>query len=325
MQQMGARLGSVGGDEATFRAGALVFRALGSDVRVLVDGDRREATALAACAPPWFRAWHARFDPMSPTSELRRLVQAAGAPFRASFALFELVRAASEVRARGVLGPLAPEVPAVPSVRGIARLVSKLERQSSPVLVAADVVLDAANRTLVVPRGRTLDVAPLVSAWAADRAAARLSPLRATRVDVGDATALSGPRSGGEPWRVSVPDPFAPTRSLVDLRVASGGVATAIAEGHADALASTGVHRRGDAPGEGAPVSLVAAVVVGPSALEAAAAARAVLRLGADAGLAWLDGQPGFAGLVVRAEGVADASRGLAAHLAPRAAVDDVA
>lgn len=298
----GVRLG-VGTGRAA-RAKAAAFRAMGREVLVHVDGDPREADTIAAYIPPWFRSWEARLDPAGPCSEVRRLAHAAGAPFPVSFALFDLVQRLRAARARPILGPLARPVdtPSDPPPV-VERLVAKLVRPGASAAPSEDVVCDAERRTVTLPTGCALDLAPYVRAWAADRAASRLGPLRAALVDVGDEAAISGPRAGGAAWEVSIADPFAPDEVLARLRVPAGGVATAWADSCREPQHSSGVRRALDPSERVRAGAIAAATVVGPSALEAAVAARALVRLGREPALAWLDANPPFAGLLVDHDG----------------------
>lgn len=292
------------------RTPALVFHAMGREILVHVDGDVREGGVVAAHVPPWFRSWEARFGDAGPCSEVRRLVHAAGAPFPASYALFDLVQRLEAARARPLLGRLARAVdtPSDPPPV-VERLVAKLAPPRASGAGADDLVCDTARRTVTLPAGRVVDLDPYVRAWAADRAASRLGPLRATLVDVGDEVAISGPRAGGGAWGVSVADPSEPDEVIARLHVPAGGLATAWSDACRQHHHGSGV-RRAVGPSERArPGALASATVIGPSALEAVVAARAILRLGRDQALAWLDANPPFAGLVVEHDGTAARSK----------------
>jgi thiamine biosynthesis lipoprotein len=148
--------------------------------------------------------------------------------------------------------------------------------------------------------------------WAADRAVGRLKRQGPALVEAGGDIALSGPRKSGEAWRIAVADPQQPDHDLVHLAVSSGGVATSGKDYRRWLRAGAWQHHLID-PRTGRPAAgdVWSATVIGPSLLLAETAAKVVVILGADEGLAWIERRPKLAALLVLQDGTRLDSRRL--------------
>lgn len=144
-----------------------------------------------------------------------------------------------------------------------------------------------------VPGG--LDPSGYVKGWAAARALALLEPVMGYGAIVNAAgdIALTGAPAPGERWRIGIVDPAQPRRLLTVVEVVG-------------AIATSGTYERGAHlidPRRGAPATAAAAAtVVGPDAGDVDALATALSVGGPDA-LGVLEQLPGYAGLVVTADG----------------------
>lgn len=85
------------------------------------------------------------------------------------------------------------------------------------------------RRRVVLPlTGMELDFGGFVKEYAADRAAEllRARGVGTGLVDLGGDLAVVGPHPGGEPWRVGIRDPRAPSMAMARIAITEGGLAT---------------------------------------------------------------------------------------------------
>lgn len=142
-----------------------------------------------------------------------------------------------------------------------------------------------------------LDPAGLVKGWAIERAAGLLADL--VGVDYclnGGGDLVVGGTAGGGPWRIGIEDPGDVGRIRTTVTVESGAVATS-------GTARRGAHIWQPATGAAA-TGLLAVTVIGPSLMLADVYATAAFAMGR-AGLGWLAGRDGYAGMVVTGDGTA--------------------
>ena len=74
----------------------LEFRAMGSQILAVVDGETARAEARLAEVPRWFEAWEERLSRFRPESELSRLNRSAGREVPVSRVLWDVIEAALE-------------------------------------------------------------------------------------------------------------------------------------------------------------------------------------------------------------------------------------
>jgi thiamine biosynthesis lipoprotein len=144
--------------------------------------------------------------------------------------------------------------------------------------------------------GVQLDLSAIAKGHAVDAIVAELARDRpiGVLVEVGGEVRALGAKPGGEPWRVGIDDPDAPGSRLSAVVFLTGG-----------ALATSGDYRRVRViegkrrthvvdPRSGLPVEqkVASASVVAPTCMEADAVATALMVLGPDQGLAWVEDRP---------------------------------
>jgi thiamine biosynthesis lipoprotein len=141
--------------------------------------------------------------------------------------------------------------------------------------------------------------------WAADQAARRLSGFGPALVDAGGDIAVSGPRTGAAPWTIGVANPFFPDDELETLLLAGGaGVATSGRDYRRWQRNGQWYHHILDPrTGRPAETDVLTATVVAPTAAQAEVAAKVVLILGRQQGLAWLAARPALAACLVLQDG----------------------
>lgn len=207
------------------------FRAMNTDVLVIVAGDPPRATTAIDLAESLFRSHEAALSRFLATSELSALNRAAGTAFEASPLLLAVVEAALDA-AEATDGLFDPTV--LPAL--VAAGYDRTFEQVDPATVARDppprtatwreVVVDRAARTIALPSGCALDLGGIAKGWTVDRAAERLVAFRDFAVDAGGDLHAGGTRADGSPWTVGVADPDMPDRDLLTLTVRDEAVAT---------------------------------------------------------------------------------------------------
>jgi thiamine biosynthesis lipoprotein len=157
--------------------------------------------------------------------------------------------------------------------------------------------------------GVQLDLSAIAKGYAVDAIVAELArdrPIGAL-VEVGGEVRALGAKPGGVPWRVGIDDPDAPGSRLSAVVLLTGG-----------ALATSGDYRRVRVvegkrrthvvdPRSGRPVEqkVASASVIAPSCMEADAVATALMVLGPEEGLAWVEDRPWLETLLLLREGEA--------------------
>ncbi|MFN8121567.1 MAG: FAD:protein FMN transferase [Thermoleophilia bacterium] len=275
------------------------FRAMGTDVDLLVDADGTAADVALASAEAEVRRLEealSRFDPRSELSRLNRLGRLVPGPD-----LFRVVHAALDARDR-TGGRFDPTV--LPAVRaaGYDRDLDEVRGgdpgpAGSPVPGGGAVRFDTRTGEIILAPGVELDLGGIAKGDAADRAVRILAQAGPALAVVGGDAAVSGPRLTGEGWPVAVDG-----TGLV-LNIMAGGVATSGTDRRHWTRGGVPQHHVID-PATGAPArtDLVRATASAPSATEAEAlATELLLRGSADGGRR--AGELGVAAVLVTADG----------------------
>jgi FAD:protein FMN transferase len=190
------------------------------------------------------------------------------------------------------------------------------DRQLLHSLTDLPVHLDELAHTVHLAPGTGLDLGGIAKGWAADQAALLLAQAGPCLVDAGGDLAASGPKANGEPWGISVVDPFNPDLELDMALLFQGGIATSGRDYRRWQKDGAWQHHIID-PRTGRPAAtdLMQVTVVASSAQAAEMAAKTALILGSQAGLAWLDQHPEYAGLLIGEDGARYPSRRWTEHI----------
>ncbi len=303
------------------------FRAMGCQMRALVDTDDAKAQAALADIPRRFEVWEQCLSRFRENSELSVLNRRPDKPVRVSETLWQVARLALRAAAQSE-GLVTPTVLDVLEAAGYARSMSEPAPAAfatplpTPVPAAARVhdwravKLDPRRRTITLPRGVRLDVAGVAKGWAADRAARQLGRLWPALVDASGDIAVSGPRVDGSAWPIGIENPFGKDEDLPLLRLAH----------ESEATSTRGYRRwlRGDKwqhhiidPRTGAPAEtdVFSSTAIAPTLAEAEVAAKVALILGGRAGLEWIDARPQLAAFLILENGDVRSSRRLKYYL----------
>lgn len=303
------------------------FRAMGSSMLALVDGQPAVAAAALEAVPGWFATWEQHHSRFRDDSELSRLNRAPGTWTPVSAVLWDVVDAAFRAAAE-TDGLVSPTLLASVEAAGYDRSFTLIRQDDTeaarralpppgppPVLSWWTMERDGAAHALRLPRGLRLDLSGIAKGWAADRAVERLSAIGPALVDAGGDLAVSGPLHDGTAWSIGVADPAAPETDLALLAVREGGVATSGRDYRRWQQGGRRQHHIID-PRSGRPATtdVLSATVVAPTACAAEAAAKVALMLGSRDGPAWIDARPALAGLLVLEDGQVLCSRRLATY-----------
>ena len=281
------------------------FRAMGTEIALTcltgAGGQRR-----LDLAERWIQAYENRLSRFIPCSELSRMNSASGRPFRASPLLFDFVSLCLKLADRAV-GRFDPTLLREIEAAGYDRTFDlignpKVRRPLARTSSYHDICLQSSTRTITLPAGLGIDSGGLGKGWAADRVARILgSPCL---VDAGGDIAAIGRPPDAQGWYIAVQDPFRPELDIGLVGVIDRGVATSSAlKRRWRTDAGTAHHLIDPRTGSPAITDAAAVSVIAPDVTIADFHAKVALLQGADAGLAYLNSEPGVEGLIVKASG----------------------
>jgi FAD:protein FMN transferase len=296
------------------------FRAMGCGIEALLDNEGAQAFKALQQVPGWFEEWEQALSRFRPDSELNQLNASAGAVFKASPILWEVVCIALE-NARWTGGLVVPTVlkslehagythsfdpnqQAVHPVQQDGAWLAAKEEWKADLIRWSDIDLDQTRHTITLPAGIKLDLGGVGKGWAARQSMQRLEEYGPVLVDACGDISISDLDMDGNPWAVSIEDPMQFQESLGELSLGQGGVATSGIDYRR--WLQDGVLRHhiiDPRTGEPAQTDLTAVTIFAPDVIQAEAAAKAVLILGSKAGLGWLKERPQFSGLLVGQDG----------------------
>ncbi|MGB8983671.1 MAG: FAD:protein FMN transferase [Anaerolineales bacterium] len=279
----------------------LEFRAMGCEMLAVVD--RESAPALLAQVPEWFEEWEQVLSRFRYDSELTRLNQIHARPVRVSPVLWDVLQAArrAERLTDGLVTPtLLDAIIEAGYDRPFDALPHQTQLTAGPVLAAPQpltaIAVDEAARTVALPPGMSLDFGGIAKGWSAHQAMKRLQAEGPALVNAGGDIAISGPRADGSTWPIGVTNPFDRQAELETLFLNGCGVATSGKDRRRWTRNGLLQHHIIDpATSQPAETDLLTVTVIGPSVLEAEAAAKAAFILGSRVGLEWIETRPRFA------------------------------
>jgi thiamine biosynthesis lipoprotein len=172
---------------------------------------------------------------------------------------------------------------------------------------------DAQGRLVRRAPGVELDLSAIAKGYAVDAVADALAADQPTGVlvEVGGEVRAFGTAADGGPWRVGIESPIAPGSEL-EAVVALTGAALATSGDYRQLRVSEGRTRSHILdPRSGQPLAngMASASVIAPTGMEADGVATALMLLGPDAGLAWVEERPWLEALVLVRDGERIAER----------------
>jgi len=290
----------------------LEFNAMGCHMSALVDSPTGQTPELLQQVPLWFESWEQSLSRFRENSELSRLNRAAGWPVEVSETLWEVFQASLEAE-QASDGLVTPTMLESLVAAGYDRSFDQMARApfQRPVSVwdtvnpLAEVTWDESARTICLPPDVHLDFGGVAKGWAAHQAMQRLAKLGyPVMVNAGGDIALNGALSDGQPWIVSVDNPFEPGEFCELLKLNGGGIATSGTDYRRWKQGGRLSHHIIDPrSGQPAQTDIIAATVVAPTVMEAEMAAKTILILGSQHGMEWLGAHPALAGLLILESG----------------------
>lgn len=286
----------------------LEFNAMGCHMSALVDSPSAQAPELLQHVPQWFEEWEQALSRFREDSELSRLNRSAGWPVQVSATLWEVFQAALEAE-QASCGVVTPTILEALAAAGYDRSFEQVTHAHTfqpvgllePVSPLAEVAWDESDHTLCMPPGLRLDFGGVAKGWAAHQAMKRLAALGLpVMVNAGGDIALGGPLADGQPWLISVDNPFAPGEFCELLGVNDGGIATSGTDYRRWRIGERlGHHLIDPRTGQPAQTDVLAVTAVAPTVMEAEVAAKTALILGSQAGMEWLDARPEIAWMMI--------------------------
>jgi thiamine biosynthesis lipoprotein len=272
------------------------FRAMGTDVEMLLDAEEDESSFAEAEAE--FRRLEALLSRFEPDSELSRLNRAG--ELRVGPELLELTELSLAGRAR-TGGRFDPTVHDALVAAGYDRSIEELTEPSpaparAPSACNGRVEVDRATRTIRLGDGVRLDLGGIAKGWAADRVLARLARVGPALVNAGGDLAATS-----RPWPVGV----GPATGALTLELDGGAMATS-GRDRRRWRTDGGEHHHLIDPGTARPADgdVLTVTVVAPTAVEAEVLATAVFLAGTAAQAVAEADQLGIPAVVVTREGM---------------------
>ena len=294
----------------------LRFRAMGSDVQVLVDGPAE----LLQVARDRVEELERRWSRFRPDSEISRLNAHAGSPMAVSVETLGLVGRALE-GARVTAGRYDPTVLGDVLRAGYDRTFGEFGDAAGDGSALgrgwAGVVVDAAGSSVTLPAGVGLDPGGIGKGYAADLVAEELRAAGAAGVlvNLGGDLRAEGRAPGGGSWVVAIEHPLRPGL-VATVALGRGAVATSSRVRRAWGPPADRRHHLIDpATGRPADTGLAAVTVLAARGWQAEVLAKAAFLGGLDRGLALLTAA-GADGVAVDDHGGLHPSRGFGQFLA---------
>jgi thiamine biosynthesis lipoprotein len=239
-------------------------------------------------------------------SELTYLNNSAGQPFTASELLIAAVKAALEAAllTGGIFDPTV--LPALLAA-GYNRSFEKIGQDGhilhpEPPFQHCDwqkIIINATNRTILLPAGCRLDLGGIGKGWAVDQAYQILRSFPDFALDAGGDIRVQGHQIDEQDWCVGVDDPLKPGHNLTILHLNRGAICTSSTVKRKWLWGDKTLHHLID-PLTGMPTQsgVISATVIADTAARAEVLAKAALIAGPIRGLQLIEKQPGCQGLM---------------------------
>jgi len=289
----------------------LPFRAMGGEMLAILESEMDSPPSILDRVPVWFEEWEQALSRFRSNSELSLLNQTFDQPVKVSDTLWDVFQYAlsAETITNGLVTPTVLD--AVLEA-GYDRNFDAMPRDQSrhglrvPSVVnpLSVVTWNEESQTICLPQGVHLDFGGVAKGWAAHQTVERLKEHGPALMNAAGDIAISGPRVGGEAWKIGVKNPFVPESDFEILKLKGGGVATSGKDRRRWSRNGQPLHHIIDPhTGRPAETNVMTATVVAPTVMEAEAAAKAILILGGDEGLKWLESDPVLAGIIILEDG----------------------
>jgi thiamine biosynthesis lipoprotein len=280
----------------------LSFRAMGCAITIQLQ-TREDGMEIMAQIPQYVEDIEAQLSRFRPQSDLMRLNGQAGQWVAVSDLLFEIIAIAKHT-ARLTNGHYNPLVLPAMIANGYDRSFDQLVPQ--PLLSAPkiadwrEIMLRDSSHEVRLPAGSALDLGGIAKGWMATRIADQLMPHGACLVNFGGDMVARG----ASDWDIAIHDPHT-NRLFTTLALTNTSIVTSgIDYRHWQSATGDNLHHIiNPRTGKPAITDVISATVIHPNACHAEAYAKAVIIMGARAGLLWLASQWDAHGIVICADG----------------------
>lgn len=289
----------------------LPFHAMGGEMLAILEGVNDSPPSILDEVPRWFEDWEQSLSRFRVDSELSRLNRIFDQPVEVSDTLWDVFQYAlsAETITNGLVTPTVLDAMIE---AGYDQTFDTLPRYQNghglQVLSAVNplsvITWDEGSRTICLPYGVRLDFGGVAKGWAAHQAAERLKEYGPALMNASGDIAISGPLADGKPWQIGIRNPFESNIDFETLKLKRCGVATSGRDRrhwHQNGLARH--HIIDPHTGQPAETDVMTVTIVAPTVMEAEAAAKAVLILGGEQGLEWVEADPTLAGIIVLESG----------------------
>jgi thiamine biosynthesis lipoprotein len=289
----------------------LEFHAMGSHMLAVVDCPSTETPAELQNVPMWFEECEQALSRFRSDSELCQLNINAGNKTLVSQTLWDVYQESLEAEqlTSGLVTPLILDALVHAGYdrsfdvlfNADARLL--LEDQAAHFSLS-DVLADADSRSITLPRGARLDFGGIAKGWAAHQAAQRLGMIGPALVNAGGDIAITQQPLNGEPWFITIENPFDRSANFETIYLDRGGVATSGKDYRRWTRNGLTQHHIID-PRTGLPAEtdVLTVTIIAPTVMEAEAMAKFVLISGSRVGMERLNGDENLSGLIVLENG----------------------
>ncbi|MFN8376451.1 MAG: FAD:protein FMN transferase [Anaerolineae bacterium] len=295
------------------------FRAMGCEMNVWLETDV-DGDAILSEVPAWVENYEACLSRFRPESELSQLNARINQWTTVSETLLENIIAAKHA-ARLTNGLYNPLVLDALTAAGYDR---SFEQITNPKAANAttkaqrladwrDIEVDVARRSVCLPA--RIDLGGVAKGWAASAIADRLAHYGPCVVDMGGDMAARGCPQGEAGWDIAIADPMSENGSVTTLILCDTNVVTSGTDYRRWQQEGKARHHLIDPhTGQPAETDVVTVTVIHREAVVAEAYAKAIVMMGSQAGLEWVERQWAGAALVVRSDGAALANRRFEAY-----------
>ena len=287
------------------------FKAMGCHMLAMLESSSPEAPDLLAQVPNWFEEWEQVLSRFRPDSELSQLNKSAGWPVKVSLTLWDVFQCAQEAE-KDSQGLVRASVLDALLEAGYDRSFDQLQPENIQTRINAwnvvasldEITSDQVERTICLPADTHLDFGGVAKGWAAEQAVKRLSKHGSALVSAGGDIAISAELPNAEQWPVSIDDPLKSGEIIATLMLGACGVATSGTDYRRWKQGGRLNHHIIDPrSGQPAQTDLISATVIAPTATQAEMAAKTVMILGSQIGMAWVEARSELSALTVRETG----------------------
>lgn len=205
---------------------------MGSNIIGMMDCSLEQNDALLQL-PFWFEQWEQKFSRFRPSSELNFVNSRAGSTTIISDEFIEIMGIAqqAELVSHGIVkATLLQPLKRAGYDRSFDQMVeTNAEPYKTPFTADSsifEVELDLQQKSLCLSPDMQLDMGGFAKGWAATKAAKELGKIAPSLVSAGGDMYITGSLQNGDPWQVTIEDPFSPGEIMATLAINSGAIAT---------------------------------------------------------------------------------------------------